>query len=240
MVYTGDRLAVAAINGDISSAISALQKLFVGRQLGYSLNPEGIIEQQRLVKGTFFAFLARLTSAHPHMTSRYVDLIVFAKTYFPVQFAQFEAANPGLPADLEQLTASPHAGAVPSPERPEAAATPGRDWVWVGATAVVLLAIGAFGWDRATAYRAYEDDYTPSYSAPDTSSTPDSTSSTPDTSNTPDSSQSGTPDNSPSENDPATGLPLHVHRTDSGQLEPDSGCAWLNSDANDFRVTCNN
>src|SRR5579862_8268920 len=100
MVYTGDRIAVAVIGGDISSAISAMQKLLVGRQLGYSVNPEGIIEQQRKVKGSFFAFLARLMSAFPHMTSRYVDLIVFAKAYFPAQYARFAAANPGLPADL--------------------------------------------------------------------------------------------------------------------------------------------
>src|SRR5262249_6224691 len=61
MVYTGDRLAVAAMDGDISSAISALQKLFVGRELGYSLNPEGIVEQQRAMKGSFFGFMARLS-----------------------------------------------------------------------------------------------------------------------------------------------------------------------------------
>ena len=60
MVFTGDRLAVAVIDGDISSAVSAIQKLFVGRQLGYSISPEGIIAQQRQIKGTFFAFLARI------------------------------------------------------------------------------------------------------------------------------------------------------------------------------------
>src|SRR5262245_8725739 len=103
MVYTGDRLAVAAMDGDISSAVSAMQKLFVGRQLGYSVNPEGIIDQQRRIKGTFFGFLARVVTHFPHMTARYVDLIVFAKVFFPMQFANFEAANPGLPPDLVRL-----------------------------------------------------------------------------------------------------------------------------------------
>src|SRR5207302_2548759 len=103
MVYTGDRLAVAAMDGDISSAASAMQKLFVGRQLGYSVNPEGLIKQQREIKGTFFAFMARLPSHFPHMTARYVDLIVFAKVFFPAQVANFESANPGLPADLVYL-----------------------------------------------------------------------------------------------------------------------------------------
>ncbi len=251
MVYTGDRLAVAVINGDITSAVSAMQKLLVGRQLGYSVNPEGIIEQQRRVKGTFFGFLARVMSGFPHMTSRYVDLIVFAKGYFPAQFAQFEAANPGLPVDLAQLAATPESGVAPPRERLEAAKPP-NGWAWAGATAaVVFLGIGAITWDRIEAYRALEDDYTPSYSTPDTpdssSNTPDSTSSTPD-SNTPGSSSSSTPDSNapdsssstPDSSTPdASGLPPHVHRTDSGQLEPDDGCRWLNSDANDFRVNCN-
>jgi TonB family protein len=106
MVYTGDRLAVAAIGGDIASAISALQKVFVGRQLGYSVNPEGIIGQQRQISRSFFAFLARLTSGFPFMTMRYVDLMVFAKAYFPAQYARFVAANPGMPDDLPRLAAT--------------------------------------------------------------------------------------------------------------------------------------
>src|SRR5207248_3802760 len=69
----------------------------------YSVNPEGLIKQQREIKGTFFAFMARLPSHFPHMTARYVDLIVFAKVFFPAQFANFESANPGLPADLVYL-----------------------------------------------------------------------------------------------------------------------------------------
>ena len=107
LVYTGDRIAVAAIDGDISSTISALQKLLVGRQLGYSVNPEGIIAQRRMLKGSVFAFLARIGSSFPPLVSRYVDLIVFAKQFFPVQYASFEAANPGLPEDLSSIAASP-------------------------------------------------------------------------------------------------------------------------------------
>ena len=115
MVYTGDRVALAAMDGDISSGASAMQKLFVGRQLGYSLNPEGIIEQQRTIKGTFFGFMARVLSPFPHMTARYVDLIVFAKVFFPAEFAKFESATPGLPADLVYLATT--ASGIP-PTRP--------------------------------------------------------------------------------------------------------------------------
>jgi len=105
LVYTGDRIALAVINGDISTATSVMQKLMVGRQLGYSVNPVGIADQQRQVKGSFFAFLARLPLAFPHLTTRYVDLICFAKPNYPAQYARFEAENPGLPDDLWRLAA---------------------------------------------------------------------------------------------------------------------------------------
>jgi hypothetical protein len=121
LVYTGDRLALAVIGGDISSAVSAMQKLLVGRQLGYSVNPEGIVDQHRQVKGSFFALLARLASFYPHSTARYVDLIVFAKSAFPAQYARFAAANPGLPQDIASLASAAHGpvvavGALTSPQ----------------------------------------------------------------------------------------------------------------------------
>ncbi len=112
MVYTGDRIALAVIHGDISCAASVMQKLMVGRQLGYSVNPEGIVDQHRLVKGSLFAFLARLGHAFPHLTARYVNLIWFAKESFPAQFARFESENPGLPSDLWLLAALPRQGSL--------------------------------------------------------------------------------------------------------------------------------
>jgi hypothetical protein len=104
MVYTGDRLGLAGIDGDIATGVSAMQKLLVGRGLGYSVNPVGVIEQGRRIKGSLFAFLARLPSSHPHVITRYVDLIAFAKRRFPEHFQKFDAANPGLPGDLEALS----------------------------------------------------------------------------------------------------------------------------------------
>lgn len=94
--YTGDRLALATIDGDINSAVTAFNKLLVGRQLGYSIDPSGIIQQNRKVKGSFFAFLARIGGALPHTISRYVDLIGFAAKAFPDRFRQFAAENPSL------------------------------------------------------------------------------------------------------------------------------------------------
>jgi nitrate reductase NapE component len=129
--YSGDRIALAVINGDITSSVSAMQKLFVGRLLGYSVNPSGLVDQHRQVKGSFFAFLARMGMSFPHMTARYVDLISFAKERYPEQYARFEAENPGLPANLGQLAALPNAGPVPA--RP--------DPVW-GTLAAAVLFLG--------------------------------------------------------------------------------------------------
>lgn len=135
LVYSGDRIAMAVINGDISSAVSAMQKLLVGRQLGYSVNPSGLVDQHRLVKGSFFAFLARMWQVFPHMTARYVDLIDFAKQRYPEQFARFEAENPGLPVDLPRLAALPDV----------AAGSAGRDPVWASlAAAIVFLGLITF------------------------------------------------------------------------------------------------
>jgi hypothetical protein len=105
MVYTGDRLGLASIKGDIGSALSVMQKMLVGRQLGYSVNPLGIIEQRRRSKGRMFTFLSRLSSPFPSSTARYVDLLVFARREYPDRFAEFEAGIPGIPADLGAISA---------------------------------------------------------------------------------------------------------------------------------------
>jgi hypothetical protein len=107
LVYTGDRIALAVIDGDILCAVSVMQKLLVGRQLGYSVNPGGIIDQQRKVKGSIFAFLARTSMTFPHLTTRYVDLICFSRSFYPAQYARFEMENPGVPTDLLSLAAAP-------------------------------------------------------------------------------------------------------------------------------------
>jgi len=135
LVYSGDRIALQVIHGDVSTAVSAMQKLLVGRQLGYSVNPGGMVDQHRQVKGSFFAFLARIGSGFPHMTARYVDLIEFAKVRYPEQFARFEVENPGLPADLGQL------GALP-----QAAPSSGRDPVLIplGGAIIVLALLTLF------------------------------------------------------------------------------------------------
>ena len=96
--YSGDRIALADIGGDVSTAVSAMNKLFVGGKIGYALNPAGIVEQRRVIAGSFFSFLARVLSPLPHMTDRYVDLVGFSRRQFPDEYRKFVAENPGVPA----------------------------------------------------------------------------------------------------------------------------------------------
>src|SRR5262249_30196874 len=103
------------------------------------------IAQHREIKGSLFAFLARVGRAFPHTTARYVDLIIFTKAFFPDQYRVFEAANPGLPADLAQLGLSQQTGSG----APRAASAP-KGWVWAGATTVVLLLLGSAVWTSMT------------------------------------------------------------------------------------------
>lgn len=231
MVYTGDRLAMAAIKGNISCAVLAMQKLFVGRELGYSVNPEGIIEQQRLIRGTFFGFVSRMATPFPHMTSRYVDLMVFAKAHFPAQFARFEAENPGLPADLGEL-----GGAHQPPPAKDGKGGVGRPQGWAVATAtfasvavLVGLTLRSPGVSNSLMEVASQGPLlTSSADAPAAGLPQDMTPA--------DAAASAV---EAAELQPATPqAPPGTHFDAQGRLAPDPGCTWASNEPQDLRVVC--
>lgn len=94
--YTGDRIALAKIEGDISSGVSVMNKLLVGRTLGYSVNPAGVVDQNLKAERDVFTTISRLTMPLPHTLTRYADLIEYARVTYPDQYARFAAENPGL------------------------------------------------------------------------------------------------------------------------------------------------
>jgi hypothetical protein len=190
-----------------------MQKLFVGRQLGYSLNPEGILAQQRQLKGTFFGFLARVMTGFPHLTARYVSLIDFAKAYFPEQFGKFAAANPGIPADLSPSVSGP-------PSDPGKAASSGSapGWIVVAAISIAMFVMALQGWRSATTSPAQLQSRLNGAGAAQT---------TPAVADTLAAAQA-----------PNSNVPEHAHLNAAGKLEADPGCHWLSSDPNDFRIAC--
>jgi hypothetical protein len=212
MVHTGDRLAVAAMEGDVSSAVSAMQKLLVGRQLGYSLNPEGILEQQRRIKGTFFGFLARMMSPFPHVTSRYVDLIVFAKSFYPMQYEKFAAANPGLPDDLLELGAAHQPDSIPATIGTQPPRMQPHGWACAAGTIAAMLVITLI--------------LRNSVLSSDTASSRSSTALE---------AQDLAAESPASE---TLSLPPHVHLDAENKLEPDAGCRWVSDAPTDMQVVC--
>jgi hypothetical protein len=234
MVHTGDRLALAEIDGDLSSAIAAMQKLLVGRELGYSVNPEGLIAQHRQVKGSIFAFFARMGKGFPHTTARYVELVLFARAFFPEQFKAFEAANPGLPADLAQLGLQEQTQSG----EPRLARAP-WGWACACATLIGVLAFGSVAWMSVnqlmagSTYDAGMDLYTPLDTGDPAVAPPAAAPVVSDA--------TVAPPVPPSEVVPAqspSSTPPNTHLNERGQLVPDPGCRWLNDTQGDFRVVC--
>jgi hypothetical protein len=245
MVYTGDRLALAEVDGDVVSATSAMQKLLVGRELGYSINPEGLIAQHRQIKGSFFGFLARIGRAFPHATARYVDLMLFARAFFPEQFKVFESENPGLPADLSQLGLSQ----LTKSGKPRVARAP---WAWAcaGATVLALTGLGALAWPTVSGLVALPMD--PASVDVGTPTAPDNNVALPPAGEpeplaTPaavgEESTATHEESAPAlAEQPAAPLatpPPNTHFDTAGRVAPDEGCRWLSDQPGDFRVVCN-
>lgn len=240
MVYTGDRLATTAIKGNISSAVSAMQKLFVGRELGYSINPEGIIEQQRLIRGTFFGFVSRMATPFPHMTSRYVDVMVFAKAHFPEQFARFDAENPGLPVDLGELggTRQP----LPAKNGKGGIGRP-HGWVVASATFASLAALVGFVYLKSPGVGADMLEASALQTPLLTSSTDAPAAGPVETVAPAEATPAATADTSPAPApDPVAAAlpeaPPNTHFDGQGRLAPDPGCTWASNEPQDLRVIC--
>jgi len=87
--YTGDNIGLLATN-NVEQSINAFNRFMVGNGLSDKINFEGIIEQGiELHSKSFFSFLARAFSSHPHLIDRYLNLLAYAKKEFPSQFNEY-------------------------------------------------------------------------------------------------------------------------------------------------------
>lgn len=103
VVLSGDRIGLALIDGDIATAIGALNKLAVGVRAGPLVNPAGILRQDEELK-TVFGFIAHIYSAHPELPRRYREILNFARERYPSQHAslgvQLERARIAPPSPI--------------------------------------------------------------------------------------------------------------------------------------------
>jgi Zn-dependent protease with chaperone function len=87
--YTGDNIGML-LTQNVEQSIIAFNKLMVGNDLSIKIEFKGILEQGRdLENSSFFSFLARAFSSHPHLVSRYLNLLAYASKEFPEQFDNY-------------------------------------------------------------------------------------------------------------------------------------------------------
>jgi hypothetical protein len=82
---SGDQLGLLAINGDLESALRAMQKTMAGGALGGRVQLSGLLSQDEALQGSFFAWLAKCLSPFPHTTARLVNLLRYAGERYPLQ-----------------------------------------------------------------------------------------------------------------------------------------------------------
>jgi hypothetical protein len=78
VVYSGDRMGLALVDGNIDAAVSALMKCVVGTEIAGRADVGSYREQADALRGSFFSWLARAYAFFPHHTHRVDDLIGFA------------------------------------------------------------------------------------------------------------------------------------------------------------------
>lgn len=86
--YTGDNIGLLVCS-NLTEVMIAFDKLLVGNKLAKDVSYKGLLGQSAKTEGSFFSLLARLFSSHPHMMSRYLNLLAYARKYFPDEFDRY-------------------------------------------------------------------------------------------------------------------------------------------------------
>ncbi|MBF0373047.1 MAG: M48 family metallopeptidase [Alphaproteobacteria bacterium] len=80
--YSGDQIGLA-IGQDLGASIGALNKLLVGGKLGPDVSISAISAQAHSLRATFFGWLTTMLSPFPHLVSRHINLLEFARFHYP-------------------------------------------------------------------------------------------------------------------------------------------------------------
>lgn len=87
--YTGDNIGML-VTQNVEQSIVAFNKLMIGNDLSSKIEFKGILNQGNdLENSPIFSFLARSLSTHPHLVSRYLNLLAYAGKEFPEQFDKY-------------------------------------------------------------------------------------------------------------------------------------------------------
>lgn len=86
--YSGDQIGLALCN-DLDEAVLAFNKMLVGKDVAHRIQLKGLLAQANELDASFFGWLSRIFSTHPHMISRYLNLLAFARYHSPQAFRAF-------------------------------------------------------------------------------------------------------------------------------------------------------
>jgi hypothetical protein len=102
IVYSGDQIGLACV-GDLPAALAAINRLLVGKEMAPELAARGVFEQAEEVRRRVLPRAAQLFSRHPHLTSRYLNLLRFGESFDRNEYQRTVASLTG--GSLEGLPA---------------------------------------------------------------------------------------------------------------------------------------
>lgn len=89
--YSGDQIGLACC-GSLETALTATERLLVGREVEPSLRRPGVIAQAQSVRSRLLPRLLQfLGMAEPHLTNRYINLLLFCSHHDPAASSSFHA-----------------------------------------------------------------------------------------------------------------------------------------------------
>jgi hypothetical protein len=156
--YSGDQIGLACC-GDLRTALEATERLMSGKDVEPAVSARGVIDQAAVVSHRILPRLAQLFAPEPHLTNRFLNLLMFAKAQHPTEWRSFvDELDERTAAGLEVLSArSPHRPAGPGAREtvPAARALPAEEWesdaAVVGFASIAVLAAGLFTWGTLAA-----------------------------------------------------------------------------------------
>jgi hypothetical protein len=126
--YSGDQIGLAC--SDLRTSLAATSRLMTGKDVAPAVVARGVIDQAAVVSRRLVPRLGQLLSREPHLTSRYLNLLFFARVHAPAEWSAFLGeVDPATASELEALGArSPHTEALIAPRPLKEAFRPVRPW----------------------------------------------------------------------------------------------------------------
>jgi hypothetical protein len=150
--YSGDQIGLAC-SGDLRTALRATARLMCGKDVEPAVAAAGVIDQAAIVSHRVLPRLAQVFAPEPHLTNRYLNLVMFAKARHPSDWRSFmDELDERTAAGLETLSLrSPHV--VSTGRRPDdGAALFVDEWESdanvIGSAVLAIVAAGLFAWSR--------------------------------------------------------------------------------------------